>query len=187
MSSYTSRRLFNADNYCERECYNLRGEDETAYRYAMGELSNAIPVWPPVREHTNAKKKVKVAYILDAIAKELKHQRPTSFLLTDHKPSHTQLLAGMWVLKRDQSDSTDGIKLPHDLHTFEKTARHELVQSGFQWLVQQNLPLLSDIGQWRCFLVGGLVKRVVFTYPGNTGKKMTIVPAEHFKNIRDMS
>ena len=187
MSSYASQRLFNADNYCERECYNLRGKDETAYRYAMGKLSNTILVWPPVHGHTNAKKEVKEAYMLDAIAKELKHQDPTSFLLTDQKPSHTQLLARMWVLTRDQSNSTDGIKLPHDLHKFKKTARHELVQSGLQWPVQQNLPLLSDIGQWRCFLIGELVNHVVFTYPGNTGKKMTIVPVEHFKNIQDLS
>ena len=162
-------------------------DEENSYRFAMGELSDAIPVWPPVCEHTDAKKKVKGAYILDRISRELKHPRPNSYLLTNQKPPLNQLQAGMWVLKRDQSDSADGIKLPQDLQTFEKTVREELVHGQYPWLAQQYLSLLRDIGEWRCFVVGGHVKCVIFAYPDSTTKEMVIVPVEHFKSIGDMS
>ena len=148
----------------------------------MEHLSNAIPVWPPVREQSDAVRKCRLTENLDKIARHSKHPRPRSHPLTAQKPSATELETRNWVLKRERSCCAEHVKLPTDTKSLTGKIRQELLQSRYIWLAQEYMPLLRRIGEWRVVVVGGRVEHVVFTHPDDAGQT-TFVVVDHYKTL----
>ena len=147
----------------------------------MQHLSNAIPVWPPVREQTDAVRKCALVGLLDNIAKQTGRMRPRSCLLTAKNPPPTALRRQQWVLKRERSQCTENVILPHEV-TKEKI--EELLQERYLWLAQEYMPLLRDVGEWRAVMAGGQIQYVIFTTPHEPD--MSFVLAENFKSLPHM-
>ena len=145
------------------------------------QLSDTIPVWPPVREQSDAVQKCALAANLDTIASHLSQKRPKSFPLTTTKPTSAEWKKGKWVLKRDRSSCSEDVKLPSDIPTLDKATRSQFLDHRYQWLVQEYMPWLRDVGEWRVIVIGGRVEQVVFTNPAGP-RNVDFSLVEHFKS-----
>lgn len=148
-----------------KPCYELDNANENFYRVAMQRLSDALPVWPPVGEQTNAVKKFSLIKRLDTIAKETGSKRPKSHQLTATKPVASQWKNGHWVLKREQSSCSDDVKLLQPGTRPTTKERENFLRGRYPWLVQEFMPLLRSIGEWRIIVIEGRAVCTVFTHP----------------------
>ena len=148
----------------------------------MMRLSDTIPVWPPVREQSDAVRKCELAAKLDTIARHLSQKRPKSFPITTTKPTSAEWRTGKWVLKRDRSSYAEDVKLPHDIAVLDKDMRNLFLNHRYHWLAQEYMPWLRDVGEWRVIVIGGRVERVIFTNPGPTGD-IDFILVEHFNSL----
>lgn len=170
-----------------RELFDFKIDEEKAYRSAMLILSNAMPVWPPVREHTDAKNKFILATLLDSLAISSGMHALPWMKLESQRPALREIKKGLWVLKRNRSDREEHTKLPRDLEDFDNETRNSLMNSStHRWIAQKYAPLLKDFGEWRFLVVGGRVAQVVFAYPNASGRKMEALVATHFWSVSDI-
>lgn len=147
-------------------------------------LSDAMPVWPPVQEQTDAKNKLILEALLGSLAISCGMHRPQSVEVTSERPVLWEIKKGSWVLKRIRSDREEHTKLPRDLEDFDKDTRDSLMNSNkYGWIAQKYAPLLRTFGEWRFLVVGGRVERVVFAYPDTSGRKMANLIVTHFWSV----
>ena len=158
-------------------------EEEDAYRYAMLNLADAMPVWPPSQEQSDAARKCKLASHLAVLAQRLTHlHRPVSYPLINQKGILQQFSEGKLVLKREQSACSDHVLLPSKINA---EVLKSCLNDHHEWLVQEYIPLLRVIGEWRAIVLGERVSYVIFTHPEGNGD-LDFCRAKHFKCLHDM-
>jgi hypothetical protein len=151
----------------------------------MRSLSEVLPVWPPVREQTDAVRKCILVRKLDDIAEQTQRKRPYSCQLTATNPPTDGWKKRLWVLKRERSSCAEHVMLPNVETPLNEETRATRLLDRYQWLVQEYMPLLKEVGEWRVVVIEGRVEYVVFTH-SDEGNDMTFVPTEEFKTLGKM-
>ena len=147
----------------------------------MKRLAEALPVWPPVPEQTDAVRKCLVAKKLDDIAKERRHNRPYSCELTIINPPNDKWTTEQLVLKREQSVCAEDAVA----HLTEER-RTELLSNRYSWLVQEYMPLLKQVGEWKVTVIEGHVQHIVFTHMDKQHDMIIFAPTNEIKPMRNM-
>ena len=151
----------------------------------MRSLSEVLPVWPPVREQTDAVRKCILVRKLDDIAEQTQRKRPYSCQLTATNPPTDKWTQQLLVLKRERSSCAEHVMLPNVETPLDEDTRATCLLDPYPWLVQEYMPLLREVGEWRVIVIQGRVEYVVFTH-WDEGHDMTFVPTEEFKPLGKM-
>lgn len=151
----------------------------------MRRLSETLPVWPPVREQTDAVRKCVLVKRLDDIAKQTRRKRPYSCKLTDTDPPTDRWTTELLVVKRERSSCCEDVLLPNARTPFTEDKRVDLLKDQYSWLVQEYMPLLREVGEWRVIVVGGCVQHIVFTHLDEE-QNVTFVLTEEIKSRSNM-
>jgi hypothetical protein len=125
-------------------------------------LDRRIAVWPPVEELLWSSHKLNVIKVLDEIAAIKKTPRPWTQLLTKgFKPTSETFL------KREGSDCSNHALKPSQVAKLpQKDLAKKAQEAPYRWMVQQYVPALREVGEWRVILVGGRIVYTVHTREG---------------------
>jgi hypothetical protein len=136
------------------------------YLNSLRYLDRRIAVWPPVEELLWSSHKLEVIKLLDEIAFAKQMPRPwTAPLTAGFKPNDRTFL------KREGSDCSTHAFKPSEVAEFsEKDLKKKAETKGYRWMVQEFVPALAFIGEWRAILVGGRIVYTVHTRPGPEGE-----------------
>jgi hypothetical protein len=132
------------------------------YINSLRYLDRRIAVWPPVEELLWSSHKLNVINLLDEMARAKQTPRPwTALLEKGFKPSHETFL------KREGSDcSTHALNPTKVAKLKQSDLSKKAAERPYRWMVQQYVPTLQSVGEWRAILVGGRIVYTVHTRPG---------------------
>jgi hypothetical protein len=158
--SYTHIHLFDNLVFDSNTQYGLTKTNVRQYLDNLRELRRGIRIWPH-QDHVNTiGSKWELAQSLDIIAqKRTNTARPTTRLLVDGEK-----IVDAMVLKRTHSDAGEHVVLPWDVNRRNwEYLRSQLDVPGSQWIAQSFMEPLARLGEWRVFLVGGVMVYTVHT------------------------
>ena len=158
--SYTYIHLFDNLVFDSNTQYGLTKTNVPQYLDNLRELKRGIRIWPH-QDHVNTiGSKWELAQSLDIIAqKRTNTARPTTRLLVDGENIVDEM-----VLKRMHSNGGEHVVLPRDVNKRNwEYLRSHLDVPGSQWIAQSYMEPLAKLGEWRVFLVGGVIVYTVHT------------------------
>jgi hypothetical protein len=147
-------------------------EDVERFILSMRYMAERLPVWPPIKEILRSRFKHNVISDLDHIAEKItKTARPRTWLFSaEHIPAVAGTKMAKYVLKREGSDCTNHVLRPDEVRKLSAVKLLKMTtESPFRWLVQDFVPALKHVGEWRVLIVGGRILYVVNTMENDEG------------------
>lgn len=158
--SYTTPR--NKEN-------GMSHEDAVVYEKRIMELDTLIIIWPPAREEYAARQKNHLIRHLDDIAMHFTvTARPQTFVLNQSPRMPISPRNGkMYIMKREVSDSGRHFKGPTAVSLLTRSEVEDMrrPELPWRWLVQDYVPYLRTVGEWRLVLLNGKVHHACATTP----------------------
>ncbi|TFY81829.1 hypothetical protein EWM64_g2175 [Hericium alpestre] len=173
--------------------YGITSPSEwSSFQEAYTTLTGRVRIWPSRNQTVMRGNKKALMESLDAAARELtRTPRPTTEVLSMYGGRAEIPREGPFVLKRTHSDCGADVIIvadpgPHNITIDCLSAKEHFPVPDYVWLLQDYAPLLSKVGEWRAFVIGGRLVRTVHTV--KRPDKTWIVRAVHgFCPLQELS
>lgn len=151
----------NSSNVRSHGTYGWGNEGEiAAYDARMQELQlKGLLVWPPPKQLERVGRKDTDCVLLDMISGRSNALRPKTVVLCRDGPD----IKPDTVLKRSNSDCGHHVVFPDERRMRTTDYIQSLSPCGEMWLMQDYVPTLVTLGEWRTFIVNGAVIHTVHT------------------------
>lgn len=137
-------------------------------------LSGVLLVWPPPKQIERAGLKDPDSILLHLAAVHTDSLRPVTSLLQLEIIDDASL-QNATVLKRSNSDCGKHVIFPEERRKRNVEYLKELSPHGERWLMQEYVPTMKNVGEWRTFIVNGAIIHTVHTYNGDAGWEAKLV------------
>lgn len=146
--------------------YGLYGDEFATYERNVDSLARLVLMWPPIKQVQCAARKIDTLQHLKVIANMQNQFSPQTTILKEGDEIPDDV-----VLKRSHSDCGDHVILPYSTPSF-RTWKHMTgsIHSDELWMKQEYVPSLRELGEWRCFIIGGRMISVIHTVKMKSGK-----------------
>lgn len=165
------RNMLKSHNMLRNKENGMHHEEGIEYHRRIMALDALIIIWPPAREEYAARYKSQLILRLDRIAERQQTARPQTFVLDGPPVIPISPRNGKtFVMKREASDSSRHFKGPAAV---ERLTRREVddmrrPELPWRWLIQEYVPYLRTVGEWRVVLLNGKVHHACATTPVKT-------------------
>lgn len=142
-------------------------------------------VWPPPLHLTRAGSKDPDCASLDWICDQMDNcLRPkTTYLKSDFT---TADIEDNTVLKRPHSDCGHHVIFPDERRKRNDVYMRQNSPSGERWLMQEYVPTLQTVGEWRTFIVNGCIIHTVHTFKNLSTGKWIAKQVNSFWTLQEM-
>lgn len=146
----------------------MDGAEAAMYIQRIMDLDILIAMWPPAREEYQARRKADLVDMLDRIASGMKTARPQTFVLKEAPALPISPRGGkMYIMKRELSDGSRHFKPPPAVNVLTQVEVEAMRRPGlpWRWLIQDCVPYLRSVGEWRLVMLNGKVHHACSTSP----------------------
>lgn len=169
------------------DTYGWNAEEEvTIYKERLHALQlSGLLVWPPPKQIERVGWKDPDCVLLDLIARRLNGLRPATIPLQPQDIDSSSIIPDT-VLKRSNSDCGHHVIFPDERRKRNVEHLRELSPYGEKWLMQEYVPTLRTVGEWRVFIVNGAVIQTVHTYMHSDTKRWEATLATTFWSLDEI-
>ena len=161
-------RRRSTDEAVRHSGYGMDAEQRATYERNLEALLPSVQFWPPIPQVKASALKITTIGNLDTIAQVQRGRRPATIVLSEGD----EIVPGT-MLKRSHGDCGKQVVMPSNTVRRNWTyLSSQLSEPHHRWMMQEYVPALETVGEWRVFVVGGRPMHVVHTRRLKSGKWM---------------